>query len=303
MLISFGCPVSGAWARPETLTSIAQRAEALGYHGLWAFQRLLVGEEQDLAPSYQSVLDPIVALTWAGAATFRIRLGVSVLNLPYVAPAVLAKQAGTLDLLTGGRFDLGLGTGWSEPEFVATGADPNPRGRRTEEYLAALRTLFTDEVAEFAGTYYRVPPSRMLPRPAQAGGPPILLGGTAEVALRRAGRLTAGWVSSSRASLADIERGARTVREAAAEAGKDPDDVRIVVRAVVQPGDRNPAIPLSGSWADIRAGAQRYAEAGATELFYEPNWDPRIGGPDADPQVAAQLGTEMIEALAPADPV
>ncbi|GIE84491.1 TIGR03619 family F420-dependent LLM class oxidoreductase [Actinoplanes regularis] len=299
MLISFGCPVSGAWAEPETLTSIARRAEELGYHGLWAFQRLLVGREQDLAPIYQSVLDPIVALTWAGAATSRIRLGVSVINLPYLAPALLAKQVSTLDRLTGGRFDLGLGTGWSGPEFVATNADPNPRGRRTEEYLAALRTLFVDEAPEFAGKFYRVPPSRMLPRPVQAGGPPILLGGSAEVALRRAGRLAAGWVSSSRASLAEIEAGARVVREAAAEAGKDPAAVRVVVRAVVQPGERDEAVPLSGSWADIRAGARRYAEAGATELFYEPNWDPRIGGPDADPAKAAGLGLEMLEALAP----
>ena len=299
MLISFGCPVSGAWAQPETLTTIARRAEELGYAGLWAFQRLLVGREQELAPAYHSVLDPIVALTWAAAATRRIRLGVSVINLPYVSPAYLAKQVSSLDRLSGGRFDLGLGTGWSEPEFVATGSDPNPRGRRTEEYLAVLRTFFAGGVAEFDGELYRVPPSRMSPLPAQAGGPPVLLGGTADVALRRAGRLTAGWVSSSRASLADIERGARIVREAAERAGRDPGAVRIVVRAVVQAGVRDEAVPLSGSWAQIRAGAQRYAEAGATELFYEPNWDPRIGAPDADPGAAAERGEEMLVALAP----
>ncbi|WP_189334378.1 TIGR03619 family F420-dependent LLM class oxidoreductase [Actinoplanes ianthinogenes] len=290
MLISFGCPVSGAWARPETLTSIAQQAEELGYHGLWAFQRLLVGQEQDLASIYQSVLDPIVALTWAGAATSRIRLGVSVINLPYVSPAYLAKQAGTLDLLTGGRFELGLGTGWSEPEFVATGSDPHPRGRRTEEYLAVLRTLFADDVSAFDGEFYRVPPSRMLPRPVQPGGPPILLGGSAEVALRRAGRIAAGWVSSSRTSLAEIEHGARVVREAAAEAGKDPSSVRVVVRAVMN---------AESSWADMRAQARRYADAGATELFYEPNWDPRIGGPDVDPEKAAERGVRMLTELAP----
>lgn len=283
--------MSGAWARPETLTSIARRAEELGYHGLWAFQRLLVGEEQDLAPVYQSVLDPIVALTWAGAATSRIRLGVSVINLPYVSPAYLAKQAGTLDRLTGGRFDLGLGTGWSEPEFAATGSDPNPRGRRTEEYLAVLRTLFADEVSAFEGEFYRVPPSRMRPRPARAGGPPILLGGSAEVALRRAGRIAAGWVSSSRASLAEIERGARVVRSAAAAAGKDPASVRVVVRAVVDP---------ESSWSQMRQQARRYADAGATELFYEPNWHPRIGDPDGDPDAAAALGEEMLVNLAPA---
>ncbi|GAA2695725.1 TIGR03619 family F420-dependent LLM class oxidoreductase [Actinoplanes palleronii] len=291
MLISFGCPVSGAWAQPETLTSIARQAEELGYHGLWAFQRLLAGRDQDLAPSYQSVLDPIVALTWAGAATSRIRLGVSVINLPYLSPAYLAKQVSSLDRLTGGRFDLGLGTGWSEPEFVATNADPRPRGRRTEEYLAVLRTLFTGEETAFEGEFYRVPPSRMLPRPVQPGGPPILLGGTAEVALRRAGRIAAGWVSSSRASPAEVERGARIVRQAAAETGKNPDDVRVVVRAAVDSGTE--------SWDQIRTRARQYADAGATELFYEPNWDPRIGGPDADPDAAATLGSEMLVNLAP----
>jgi alkanesulfonate monooxygenase SsuD/methylene tetrahydromethanopterin reductase-like flavin-dependent oxidoreductase (luciferase family) len=153
---------------------------------------------------------------------------VAVVNLPYVSPTYLAKQAGTLDVLSGGRAELGLGTGWSEVEFTATGSDPNPRGRRTEEYLRVLRTLWTDEVSAFAGEFYTVPPSRMAPRPVQAGGPPILLGGTADVALRRAGRLAAGWVSSSRATLADIARGAQIVRRSAEEAGRDPDGVRIV---------------------------------------------------------------------------
>ncbi|MEV6342438.1 TIGR03619 family F420-dependent LLM class oxidoreductase [Actinoplanes sp. NPDC051851] len=299
MLISFGLPVSGAWAQPDTVTAIARQAEELGYHGLWTFQRLMVGAGQDLAPIYQSVLDPIVALTWAGAATSRIRLGVSVINLPYVSPAVLAKQASTLDLLTGGRFDLGLGTGWSAPEFRATGSDPKPRGRRVEEYLAALRTYFTDEVSAFDGEFYPVPPGRMLPKPVQPGGPPILLGGTAEVALRRAGRLAAGWVSSSRTGLAEFTQAVRVVRDAAAAAGKDPSTVRVIVRAPVQAGRRDEDVPLSGSWAQIRDGVQRYAEAGATELFYEPNWDPRIGGPDADPRAAAELGAEILTRLAP----
>ena len=299
MLISCGCPVSGAWAQPETLTAVARRAEELGYHGLWAFQRLLVGAEQELAPVYRSVLDPVVALTWAAAATTRIRLGVSVLNLPYLSPTYLAKQAGTLDRLSGGRFDLGLGTGWSEPEFVATGSDPTPRGPRTEEYLAVLRTLFADRGESFEGRFYRVPPSRMAPPPVQPGGPPILLGGTADVALRRAGRIAAGWLSSSRAELADIERGVRLVRRAAEEVGRDPASVRIVVRGVVQAGRRDGSLPLSGDWAQIRAGARRYAEVGVTELFYDLNWDPAIGSPDADPAAAAERAEEILTALAP----
>jgi len=301
MLISCGLPVSGGWASPALLVRFAALAEDLGYRGLWAFQRLLVGVGQEMAPVYQSVLDPMIALSYAAARTERIRLGVAVINLPYVSPVVLAKQAASLDVLSGGRFDLGLGTGWSEPEFVATGSDPNPRGRRTEEYLAVLRALWTDQVAAFDGDLYQLPPASMAPKPISPSGPPILLGGTADVALRRAGRLAAGWVSSSRASFDAIARGVQIVRRAAEESGRDPDDLRIVVRGTVQAGERSDDRPLSGDWAQIRAGAERYAQAGVTELFYDLNWDPLIGGPDADPARAADRAAEIITALAPAD--
>src|SRR5918998_6061080 len=140
MLISFGCPVAGAWAGPDSIARFATRAEELGYHGLWTFQRLLVGADQEMDPVYRSVLDPMLALTYAAARTTQIRLGVAVLNLPFLSPAYLAKQASTLDVLSGGRADIGLGTGWSHVEFAATGPEPRPRGPRTEEYLAVLNT-------------------------------------------------------------------------------------------------------------------------------------------------------------------
>jgi probable F420-dependent oxidoreductase len=299
MLISCGAPVAGVWAEPLSVSGFAMRAEELGYHGLWTFQRLLVGRDQDLAPVYRSVLDPLLTLTYAAARTTRIRLGVAVINLPYVSPAYLAKQAITLDVLSGGRADLGLGTGWSDVEFAATGSDPAPRGPRTEEYVQVLRTLFAGGESEYAGRFYTVPASTMAPPPVQADGPPIVLGGTADTALRRAGRIAAGWVSSSRASLDDIRRGTQIVRRAAEESGRDPDAVRIVVRGVVQAGRRDDAVPLSGDWAQIRANAQLYAEAGVTELFYDLNWDPLIGSPDADPRGAAERAEEILTALAP----
>jgi probable F420-dependent oxidoreductase len=299
VLISFGGPVSGAWARPELVVRFAKLAEDLGYHGLWTFQRLLEGEEQHLDPVYHSVLDPMLTLTYAAAHTRRIRLGVAVINLPYVSPAYLAKQASTLDVLSGGRHELGLGTGWSRPEFIATGSDPNPRGRRVVEYLSALRTLWNDEPATFDGELYRVPPSRMAPRPVQAGGPPVLLGGAAEVALRRAGRIADGWVSSSRSDFDAIARGVQIVRRAAEESGRDPDLMRIVVRGVVRAGERDDNVPLSGNWEQIRAGAERYAQVGVTELFYDLNWDPAVGSPDADPVAAAERAEEILTELAP----
>jgi probable F420-dependent oxidoreductase len=299
MLISCAAPVAGAWADPVSLAGFAVRAEELGYHGLWTFQRLILAEDEDRGPVYRSVLDPLLALTYAAARTTAIRLGVAVINLPYVSPVYLAKQAATLDVLSGGRLDLGLGTGNSAVEFAATGSDPNPRGRRTVEYLKVLKTLWADDVSAFDGEFYTLPRSIMLPKPVQPGGPPILLGGTADTALRRAGRIAAGWVSRSAATLDDVARGAQIARQAAEESGRDPDTVRIVVRGVVRAGKRDDNLPLSGNWEQIRGGAQLYAEAGATELFYDLNWDPLIGSLEADPRRASERAEEILTALAP----
>src|SRR5947209_7609751 len=215
MRIGFGLPVSGAWASAENVGRFAVRAEELGYHSVWSFQRLLVGADQQLDPVYRSVLDPVVSLAFAAAHTTRIRLGVAVVNLPFVSPVHLAKQAATLDVLSGGRLDLGLGTGWSPVEFAATGAVPERRGARAEEYPAVLRTLWADEVSEFSGGFYTVPPSRMQPKPVQRPGPPVLLGGSAPAALRRAGRLADGWVSRSGTDLSRIGDDVAVVRRAA----------------------------------------------------------------------------------------
>jgi probable F420-dependent oxidoreductase len=293
VLIGLGAPVSGAWATPENLAGFTVRAEELGYDSLWTFQRLLVGVDDQLDTVYQSVLDPLLALTFAAAHTSRIRLGVALVNMPFISPVYLAKQAATLDVLSGGRLDLGLGVGWSPTEFAATGADRARRGARAEEYVQVLRTLWTDEPARFDGEFYTVPPSRMRPRPVQAGGPPILLGGVVRPALERAGRLAAGWMSRSAHDLGRIAEDIAVVRDAA----PDPSSVRVVVRGVVRPGARDGR--LSGTYDDIRADTSWLAEQGVTELYYDLNWEPRIGNPDVPPDEATALATEIAEALAP----
>src|SRR5215472_14946775 len=154
MKIGFGAPVSGAWATPENLARFGVRAEQAGYASLWSFQRLLVPENSGMEPVYRSVLDPMAALAYAAAGTSRIRLGVAVVNLPFVSPAYLAKQATTVDVLSDGRLDLGLGIGWMPEEFTAAGASTARRGARTEEFLAVLRTLWDDGVSSFDGEFY-----------------------------------------------------------------------------------------------------------------------------------------------------
>ena len=304
MQIGFGAPVAGAWATPGYLTAFARRAEDAGYASLWSFQRLLVPEGSGMEPVYRSVLDPMVALGYVAASTSRIRLGVAVVNLPFVSPTVLAKQATTVDVLSGGRLDLGLGIGWMPEEFAATGASTARRGARTEEYLAVLRTLWADEVSSLEGEFYTIPAGRQDPRPVQKPGPPVLLGGMSRPAMERAGRIADGWITSSRADLSQIGEAVAVIREAASAAGRDPEAVRIVCRGVVQAGDEEKGPDggrrlLSGGFAQIREDAAWLGEQGVTELFYDLNWDPQVGSPSVEPQAAAARAEEILGQLAP----
>jgi probable F420-dependent oxidoreductase len=305
MRIGFGAPVSGIWATPDNLAGFAASAEAAGYASLWTFQRLIVPEGSAMDPVYHSVLDPMVALGFLAAATQRIRLGVAVLNMPYLAPSYLAKMAASVDVLSRGRLDLGLGIGWMPEEFTAADATTAHRGARTAEYLEVLRRAWADGVTEFSGRFYTVPACRMAPKPVQRPGPPILLAGGVPAALQRAGRLADGWVTASRQDLSRIAEGIALVRGAAEEAGRDPAAIRIVCRGVVRHGapvtvpEGGGRLLLSGSYADIRADADWLAGQGVTELFYDLNWDPLIGSPTADPVGALARADEILTELAP----
>jgi len=296
----FALPVSGSWATPANILHVARRAEELGYESLWTFQRLLSPVDASWGEMYRAVLDPTVVLGYAAAVTTRVRLGVAVLNMPFVSPVLVAKQGATLDVLSGGRLDLGLGMGWSEEEYAATGATKRHQARRSEDFIAALRALWTQNPVRHEGEFYQIPATLADPQPVQRPHPPILLGGTAPAALRRAGRLTDGWVSSSRADLSRIDESIDIVRAAAAEAGRDPAALRFVCRAVVrvreQSGDRS---PLQGSLDQIRGDLETLAGTGLTEVFVDLNFDPEVGSPDADPVASMERAEAVLTALAP----
>jgi len=303
MDIGFGAPVSGAWATPRNLTDLGQRAERLGYRSLWTFQRLLAPADAKLAPVYRSVLDPMVSLGYLAAATSTIRLGVAVVNHPFASPLLLAKQAATVDVLSGGRHDLGIGNGWLPAEFTGSGAVMARRGARAEEYVAALRALWVGQ--GFDGTFYEIPPGRQDPPPVQRPGPPILLGGMSRAAMERAGRIGDGWVTASSADLSKIGESVQVVQEAAAAAGRRR--ARIVCRGVVRPGTpvlsktTGERLALSGSHAQIREDVEWLESRGVTEVFYDLNFDPLIGNPAADEGEAVARASEILEALAPTD--
>lgn len=298
MRLGFAVPVAGGWATPANQLVVAARAEELGYSSLWTLQRILnsVGDSDG---SYRDVPDPLLTLAYLAGHTRTARLGVAVVNLPFVSPALLAKQAATLDRLSDGRLDLGLGLGWMPEEFVASGVSTRRRGARAEEYLAVLGALWSGRAGPFDGEFYQLPEVVMGPTPVQVPRPPILMGGGADVALRRVGRLADGWISASRQDPHTLGRAVSVVKEAAAEAGRDPESLRFICRAALGTPTHGPGSPFYGSPDQIRDGVARLADQGVTEVFYDLNFDPSVVGPDMAPDAALAAASSVMTALAP----
>jgi len=298
MKLGFAVPDAGAWATPANQIRIARQAEELGYESIWTLQRLLnpAGSPDQ---TYRAVPDPLITLAYLAGHTSRIRLGVAVVNMPFYSPALLAKLAASLDQVSGGRLDLGLGLGWMAEEYAATGVPMRRRGARADEFLIVLRRLFTEDISAYDGEFYAFPPVRMEPKPVQTPGPPLLIGGLSEGALRRAGRFGDGWVSSSRADLSAMGASIAAVREAAEEAGRDPGALRFVCRGVTKVREHRDGL-LSGSYDQIRQDFADLEGQGVTELFVDLNFDPEVGGPDVDPDASLRRAEEALAEFSPA---
>jgi probable F420-dependent oxidoreductase len=304
MDVGFALPTSGAWATPQNVAALARVADERGFRTVWTFQRVLFPTAFELAPVYRSVLDPLVTLGFTAALTTRTRLGLAVVNGPFYAPAVLAKQLVALDVLSGGRLDAGIGLGWSPDEYAAAGVPMQERGRRFDEWLDCFNALLSEEPVSWEGEFYTVPRSYVAPGPVQRPRPPLLIGGSAPPALRRAGGRGDGWISSSRANLEEIRAAVVTVRDAADEAGKPRTAVRCVVRGVTilrEAGiDAPDRAPLHGSLNQIREDLDRFADCGVDELFFDLNFDSeRVGNPQADPAEAMDKAYAVLDGFAP----
>src|SRR5215475_1327802 len=151
MRVGFCLPQIGPLGTRDNLVQVAQRAEALGYDNLWTVERLLyplkprtpygASADGSLPEQYKRSLDPLTALTYIAAHTKKIGLGTSVLDMPYYNPVVLARQLTAIDVLSEGRLRVGLGLGWSEDEYLATGASMKNRGTRADEFLRVLLAI------------------------------------------------------------------------------------------------------------------------------------------------------------------
>jgi probable F420-dependent oxidoreductase len=245
---------------PAVAARVARHAEDLGYDSLWAGEHVVVPSPR-VAPSPmepdEPILDPLVLLAHLAAHTSRVRLGTGVIVLPQRNPLVLAKQLASLDVVSGGRLVVGIGAGYLEPELTAIGVPMAERGARTDEYLAAMRALWTSDTPAYTGTHVRFAGVDAHPRPVQRPLP-VVIGGRTAAAHRRAARDADGWYGylHSPESAADHVAALRT---AAADAGRDR-----ALHISVTPERRLDA-----------ATVQAYADAGVDRLVVAPR-------PDAD---------------------
>ena len=289
-------PNVGPLAQIDTLTAIAQRAETLGYDGVFVSDHIVIPDNLNSAYPYRSdgrfpltaedrILEPVVTLSYLAAATRRIRLGFSVLVLPYRQPVLNARMLGTLDVVSNGRLIAGVGVGWLAEEFAALDADFAERGAVTDEHIEILRGLWEGDASRTDGTRYQTAGLRMEPRPVRRPHPPIWTGGTSPPALRRAARLADGW-HGVRQSPDDVARVASRIAELRSANGRNMDSFTVSLRAgldvVDAPLRGEGRTPLRGAKDQIAADLDAYARCGLDYLVAEP----RAAAPE---QFIAQL--------------
>jgi probable F420-dependent oxidoreductase len=236
----------GSGARRDVIDAVAAAAEEAGFATLWAGEHVVMVDEpasrypyaddgRIAVPARADWLDPLVALSFAAAATRRIGLATGVLLLPEHNPVVVAKQAASLDVLSGGRLTLGIGVGWSREEFEALGVPFARRGARATEYVAAMRVLWAEEVASFDGEFARFAAIRVNPKPVR-GRIPVVLGGNSDAALRRAAAWGDGWYGFNLPDVETARERAATLQAWAREAGRSGLEIAVALTEL-QPAD------------------------------------------------------------------
>lgn len=295
----------GGWPFQEDRASaffeFIEECDRLGIDSLW-FPDRVVGSAR--------ILEPVVVMAALAAKSKKMKFGTNALVLSVRHPVVLAKELATLDFLSNGRVLLSVGLGQEDPlEYQAVGVEKQERGRRTDEAILVLRSLWSERKASFQGRYYSFQGVSIEPRPIQKGGPPIWIGGRSEAALKRAGRLGDGWLPSS-ITPEESGRGIESIRRYAAEAGRNiPEDhygVSIPYTigdhreeaARLVPPSYNPrrredvppeAYSVFGTAEDIIRRIEEYGKVGVTKFVLRP-----VCSPEAWPSQVERLAREVI---------
>ncbi|SEK54547.1 LLM class F420-dependent oxidoreductase [Rhodococcus maanshanensis] len=239
----------GTGAHRGVIDAVAAAAEGNGFATLWSGEHVVMvdrsasrypyAEDGKIAvPAAADWLDPMIGLSFAAAATHTIGIATGVLLLPEHNPVLVAKQAATLDRLSGGRLTLGIGIGWSREEFAALGVPFERRGERTAEYVAAMRRLWSEDVASFDGEFVAFDEVRVNPKPVRNRRIPVVLGGNGDAALHRVAAWGDGWYGFNLAGIDDVAERIGVLRELCREVGREASELRLsVALRDAEPGD------------------------------------------------------------------
>jgi probable F420-dependent oxidoreductase len=283
----------GYGVKGDSARALAVGAESAGFESVWTVEHVVVPEGYESeypydpsgrmpGPENSPIPDPLIWLSHISAVTTTLKLATGILILPQRNPLVLAKECATLDQLSGGRLLLGVGAGWLEEEFAALDIPFEDRGRRLDDHIGALRAAWGEQPAGFAGSHTRFGPVFVEPRPAN-GSVPIVIGGHSPAAARRAGRLGDGFFPG-RGADDEIAGLVATMRQAAEEAGRDPDAIEVTTGGFALFGP------------DPVAAVERYASLGVSRLVLPPlSYDPAEVG-----DVLADFADRVIKPTSPA---
>ena len=246
---------------PAFIRAAVQLVEAKDVYGIWVPEHVLFFP--DYASTYpysddgrmpgdpEGLLDPFTVLTFIAAHTKRVRLGTGICLVPQRQAVYTAKMVADLDYLSGGRVDFGVGIGWLKEEFDNLGMDFSTRALRTEEYLLAMKALWSPGISEFRGQTIELQPCHFNPKPVQNPHPPIIFGGESDAAMRRVARLGDGWYGYDLTPL-DLRQRLTNLGAAMSGSGRQRSEIQIIVGP-----NRHPVTPST---------IAEYAAAGADQI-------------------------------------
>lgn len=265
-------PHIGPGASPEAIDGAARLADEAGFHSVWVLDRLLYPTsprtpypgtaDGSLPDVMQTVFEPMTTLTWLAGRTRNVRLGTGVLVSAFRSPVLLARMGATLDQLSGGRFICGLGMGWSQDEYEASGVDFREKGARLDEYIDVVRNCWTQETPSYHGRFYTLPESHLRPGPVQKPHPPLWVGGDSEAAVRRAVERGTGWFASGYLALDDMLARIDLARRLILEKGGAPSAFHLGMWAPMAITPAPTPMPLVGPPQHVREGIEEYEDMG-----------------------------------------
>jgi probable F420-dependent oxidoreductase len=312
MRFGFGLPHAGAAANGPDVSRFAQRAEVLGFESLWSGDHLILpvgGTNQYpyttdgsfARPASEGFLEPYTLLAYVAAATKTIKLGLTVIILPYRNPIVQAKMLACLDVLSGGRLICGVGVGWLEKEFQVLQASYKDRGPVSDEYLQMFKILWTQDHPEFHGKFYDFDGITMYPKPIQQPSIPIWVGGHSRRAIRRAVRYGDAW-HPTRQTPDFVQQHLPYLQQEAERLDRDPRQLTVSLKRAlhftdiglsgdVLSGSSNAMI---GTTRDVIDDIKRCQDIGIQQLTF----DYRIGHVDEMLKIIEHFAAEVVPAVA-----